>query len=221
LLEHFHEGNLTYRVKGIRKRRRTLSFEISPELAQERGVQSGTWLLLISRYGQFASRALVTDLSADANSILPMNSTESPVNRPDQQHYRSVLNAGLQGSQCAHAGLARDWRESAAARESSLRHPTPHTASRSSGKWKRPDIIFQEWAGTNQAIEKRREPWPSLSVAVLPTRDPREERASRLDRAPLEHADALIAHVRSICKGCKDSGVLKYCVVCLDPVTKY
>ena len=61
LLEHFHEGNMTYRVKGIQEKTPDTFVEISPELAQERGVQSGTWLLLISRYGQVRVRALVTD----------------------------------------------------------------------------------------------------------------------------------------------------------------
>ena len=63
LLEHFHEGNLTYRVPGIKEKTPDVFVEISPELAKERGVQSGTWLVLISRYGQVRVRALVTDRS--------------------------------------------------------------------------------------------------------------------------------------------------------------
>jgi formate dehydrogenase major subunit len=45
LLEHFHEGNLTYRVKGIEEKTPDTFVEISPQLARERGVQSGTWVL--------------------------------------------------------------------------------------------------------------------------------------------------------------------------------
>src|ERR1700681_3098007 len=51
LLEHFHEGNLTYRVKGIQEKTPDTFVEISPELAKERGVQSGTWLLLDRKSG--------------------------------------------------------------------------------------------------------------------------------------------------------------------------
>src|SRR5882724_9456329 len=40
ILEHFHEGNLTYRSKGIREKVPDTWVEISPELAKERGVQS-------------------------------------------------------------------------------------------------------------------------------------------------------------------------------------
>ena len=61
LLEHFHEGNLTYRTEGIREKTPDTFVEVSPELAEERGIQSGTWVQLVSRYGQVRVRALVTD----------------------------------------------------------------------------------------------------------------------------------------------------------------
>src|SRR4029077_463218 len=61
LLEHFHEGNLTYRSEGIREKTPDTFVEVSPQLAAERGIQSGTWVQLVSRYGQVRVRALVTD----------------------------------------------------------------------------------------------------------------------------------------------------------------
>ena len=61
LLEHFHEGNLTYRSEGIREKVPDTFVEVSPALAEERGIQSGTWVQLVSRYGQVRVRALVTD----------------------------------------------------------------------------------------------------------------------------------------------------------------
>jgi len=61
LLEHFHEGNLTYRTVGIREKTPDTFVEVSPELAEERGIQSGTWVQLVSRCGQLRVRALVTD----------------------------------------------------------------------------------------------------------------------------------------------------------------
>ncbi len=42
LLEHFHEGNLTNRVAGIHEQTPDTWVEVSPELATERGIQSGT-----------------------------------------------------------------------------------------------------------------------------------------------------------------------------------
>jgi formate dehydrogenase major subunit len=61
LLEHFHEGNLTYRIEGIRQKTPDVFVEVSPALAAERGIQSGTWVQLVSRYGQVRVRAVVTD----------------------------------------------------------------------------------------------------------------------------------------------------------------
>src|SRR5712664_4108631 len=52
LLEHFHEGNLTYRTEGIREKAPDTFVEVSPELAEERGIQSGAWVQLVSRYGK-------------------------------------------------------------------------------------------------------------------------------------------------------------------------
>src|SRR4029453_22561 len=61
LLEHFHEGNLTYPSDRAGARAPDVFVEVSPELARARGVQSGTWVELTSRYGEARVRALVTD----------------------------------------------------------------------------------------------------------------------------------------------------------------
>ena len=81
LLEHFHEGNLTNRVAGIREKTPDTWVEVSPELAAQRGIQSGTRVQLRSRYGQVRVRALVTERVRGKQLYMPMNSTESPVNR--------------------------------------------------------------------------------------------------------------------------------------------
>ena len=80
LLEHFHEGNLTYRIPGIAEITPDTFVEISPELARERGIQSGSLVRLTSRRGRLHVRALVTDRVHDRELYMPMNSTESPVN---------------------------------------------------------------------------------------------------------------------------------------------
>ena len=81
LLEHFHEGNLTYRTEGIREKTPDTFVEVSPELAQERGIQTGRWVHLTSRYGRVRVRAVVTDRVRGKEMYMPMNSIESPVNR--------------------------------------------------------------------------------------------------------------------------------------------
>ena len=78
MLEHFHEGSLTRRSRGIDEKVPSAFVEISPELAKARGVQSGTWVELISRYGKLRMRALVTERVTGKQLYMPMNSPESP-----------------------------------------------------------------------------------------------------------------------------------------------
>lgn len=92
LLEHFHEGNLTYRTEGIRQKTPDVFVEVSPELAELRGIQNGTWVQLISRYGQVRVRALVTDRVRGDELYMPMNSTEIAVNRLTGSHTDPVTH---------------------------------------------------------------------------------------------------------------------------------
>jgi formate dehydrogenase major subunit len=80
LLEHFHEGNMTYRVPGIREENPERWVEISPELAQERGLHSGHWVEIKSRHGEVRSKVLVTERVDGKQLYLPLNSQEGPVN---------------------------------------------------------------------------------------------------------------------------------------------
>jgi formate dehydrogenase major subunit len=80
LLEHFHEGNMTYRVPGIREENPERWVEVSPELAQERGIHSGHWVEMKSRNGEIRSKVLVTDRVAGKQLYLPLNTQEGPVN---------------------------------------------------------------------------------------------------------------------------------------------
>jgi formate dehydrogenase major subunit len=81
LLEHFHEGNMTYRVNGIKQKTPDSWVEVSPELAAERQIESGRWVELTYRYGRVRVRALVTDRVRGHELYMPMNSNENGVNR--------------------------------------------------------------------------------------------------------------------------------------------
>src|SRR2546428_12885464 len=80
MLEHFHEGNLTYRVPGIQEKTPDTFVEVSPELAEERGIQSGSLVQLTSRHGRLRVRAVVTDRVHNGELYMPMNSAENPIN---------------------------------------------------------------------------------------------------------------------------------------------
>ena len=86
LLEHFEQGNMTYRIPGVREIAPDVFLEISPELAMERGIETGRWVELTSPYGQLRVRVLVTHRVQGHQLYMPMTSIESPVNHLTSSH---------------------------------------------------------------------------------------------------------------------------------------
>jgi formate dehydrogenase major subunit len=80
LLEHFHEGNMTYRVSGIQEETPERYLEISEELAHEQGIVSGRWVRVTSRHGSLVIKALVTNRVFGKQVYLPHLSQEGPIN---------------------------------------------------------------------------------------------------------------------------------------------
>jgi len=140
LLEHFHEGNLTYRIEGIREKTPDTFVEVSPELAKQRGIQSGTWVQLTSRYGQVRVRALVTDRVHGKQLYMPMNSVESPVNRLTSSHTDAVTHTPAYKEAAVHLRVLPEVGESPLPRiNHRFGHPTPQHGVEVERKWKRPD----------------------------------------------------------------------------------
>jgi formate dehydrogenase major subunit len=140
ILEHFHEGNLTYRVDGIREKVPDVFVEVSPETAKERGIQSGTWVQLISRYGQVRVRALVTDRVKGKELYMPMNSAESPVNLLTSSHTDRVTHTPAYKEASVRMRVLEEIGESPLPRVNSrFGHPTPQRGVEAERKWKRPD----------------------------------------------------------------------------------
>jgi formate dehydrogenase major subunit len=82
MLEHFHEGNMTNKSKGIQAKVPQIFVEVSPELAKVRGVKDGSLVRLVSPFGAVKLPVLVTDRVKQNELFLPMNSTdkESAIN---------------------------------------------------------------------------------------------------------------------------------------------
>ncbi|MDA8261707.1 MAG: formate dehydrogenase subunit alpha, partial [Actinomycetota bacterium] len=82
LLEHFHEGNMTYKSAGITQMTPDTFVEVSGELAGKRGIKDGSLVRLTSRRGSVRARALVTDRVSGDELYMPMNSqrNESAIN---------------------------------------------------------------------------------------------------------------------------------------------
>jgi formate dehydrogenase major subunit len=139
LLEHFHEGNLTYRSEGIREQTPDTFVEVSPELASQRGIQSGSWVQLVSRYGQVSVRAVVTDRVQGKELYMPMNSSQSPVNRLTSNHTDATTHTPAYKETSVHLRVLAQVGENPLPRGNyRFGHPTPQMGVEVERKWKQP-----------------------------------------------------------------------------------
>ncbi|GCL73356.1 formate dehydrogenase subunit alpha [Paenibacillus naphthalenovorans] len=94
LLEHFHEGNMTYKSKGISHKVPSEWVEVSPELAKERGIDHGALVRLTSPYGKVEVRVEVTDRVKGNELYMTMNSAEdlSAVNRLTSSYHDRITH---------------------------------------------------------------------------------------------------------------------------------
>jgi len=140
MLEHFHEGNMTYCSDGIREKVPDTFVEVSPELAEERSIQNGTWVQLISRYGKVRVRALVTDRVKGKELYMPMNSSESPVNLLTSSHTDKTTHTPAYKESSVRMNVLAEKGESPLPRVNSrFGHPTPQLNVGVERKWKRAD----------------------------------------------------------------------------------
>ena len=140
LLEHFHEGNLTYRTKGIGEKTPDTFVEVSPELALERGIQSGRFVQLTSRYGKVRVRAVVTDRVRGKQMYMPMNSTENPVNRLTSSYTDPVTHTPAYKEVSVKMTVLPEVGDNPLPRTNSRwGTPTPQRGVEVDRKWNRPD----------------------------------------------------------------------------------
>ena len=143
MLEHFHEGNMTYRSHGIREKVPDTFVEVSPDLARERGIESGTWVQLFSRYGKVRVRALVTDRVQGKELYMPMNSSTSPVNLLTSSHTDIATHTPAYKETSVRMVVLPEIGESPLPRVNSrFGHRTPQNGVLVENKWKRADYDF-------------------------------------------------------------------------------
>jgi formate dehydrogenase major subunit len=140
LLEHFHEGNMTYRVSGIKEKTPNTWIEISPALAAERKVETGRWVELTSRYGRVRLPALVTERVQGRQLYLPMNSSDSAVNRLTGSHTDRATHTPAYKETAVKMRLLDEMGASPLTRGNSRNGtPTPQRGVEVERKWKRAD----------------------------------------------------------------------------------
>jgi formate dehydrogenase major subunit len=140
LLEHFHEGNMTYRTEGIKSKTPCTFVEVSPELATERGIESGSWVQLTSPYGKVRAQAVVTARVHGKELYMPMNSVEEPVNRLTSSYTDKITHTPAYKETSVHLKLLGQNGQNPLPRTNSrFGHPTPQKGVEVERKWKRKD----------------------------------------------------------------------------------
>ncbi|HEY0307480.1 MAG TPA: formate dehydrogenase subunit alpha [Acidobacteriaceae bacterium] len=86
LLEHFEQGSMTYRSEGIKRMTPQTFLEVSPELAEERGLTDGRYVQLRSPWGQVKVQVLISTRVEGKQLYMPMNSVLEPVNKMTSSH---------------------------------------------------------------------------------------------------------------------------------------
>jgi formate dehydrogenase major subunit len=131
---------MTYRTEGIREKTPCTFVEVSPELADERGVQTGSWVQLTSRYGKVRAQAVVTTRVHGNELYMPMNSTDEPVNRLTGSHTDKATHTPAYKETSVQLRVLGQTGDDPLPRTNSRHgHPTPQTGVEVERKWKRSD----------------------------------------------------------------------------------
>lgn len=144
LLEHFHEGNMTYRSEAISKKTPREFLEVSPELAKERGIENGTKVRLTSPYGQVNVRCVVTDRVKNKQVYLPMNTSgEGAINYLTSSHADKDTDTPAYKEISAKMEILEAKGENPLPRINHRNgNPQPQMSVRVEDKWARADYTF-------------------------------------------------------------------------------
>jgi formate dehydrogenase major subunit len=154
LLEHFHEGVMTYRSRGLRELVPDTFVEVSHELAKERGIQDGTALTLVSRYGELDARALVTHRVSGNQIYMPVNSSTARVNLLTGAHTDTVVDTPAYKENSVRM-IVHNRVEETPLPKTNHRYAqrTPQNGAEVERKWLRPDYQIPDGAPLQPGTE--------------------------------------------------------------------
>ncbi len=143
LLEHFHEGNMTFRVPGIKRETPDRWLEVSPELADEHKLTDGQWVDVTSRRATLRVPVLISDRVRGNNAFIPLNSPEKPVNLLTSSDTDSMTHTPAY-KELAVKFKPTTWKGDRPLTAENFRngHPTPQNGVEVERKWKRADYVM-------------------------------------------------------------------------------
>jgi len=81
ILQHYHTGTMTRRVKGLNALVPECLIEINPKDGDKLGIEDGDMIKVISRRGEIVAKTKLTERSAEGMVFIPFHFKESPANR--------------------------------------------------------------------------------------------------------------------------------------------
>ena len=151
LLEHFEQGAMTYQSPGIKEITPITFLEVSPELAKERGIETGRYVQIKSPYGQVKVQVLVTNRVEGKQLYMPMNSVLEPVNKMTGSHMDRATHTPAYKEISVHMTVLEErGKNPLPAANFRNGHRTPQTGVDVEQKWERSDYNLP---GTRPADE--------------------------------------------------------------------
>ncbi|MFC4456178.1 formate dehydrogenase subunit alpha [Deinococcus sonorensis] len=145
MLEHFHEGNMTFRSPGVTSKVPGTFVEVSPDLARERGLEDGRYVRLVSRHGAVKLKVLVTSRVQGKQLYMPMNTQDAQqaVNRLTGSHTDHSTHTPAYKDTAVRMEVLPELGEHPLPRTNHrYGHPTPQPGVEVERKWKRADYRF-------------------------------------------------------------------------------
>ncbi|WP_425435909.1 formate dehydrogenase subunit alpha [Oceanobacillus senegalensis] len=143
LLEQFHEGNMTGKSEGINHKVSEPWLEVSPELAKERKIETGSLVRLISPYGKVKIRVLVSERVSGNELYLPMNTTEheKAVNALTSSYYdKDTHTPNYKEASVRMEVLEKSGESPLPKHNHRFGHPQPQLGVEVERKWRRDDF---------------------------------------------------------------------------------
>jgi formate dehydrogenase major subunit len=145
MLEHFHEGMMTFKSAGITSQVPDSFVELSPALAAERGVETGQFVRLISRSGAIRLRALVSERVEGKELYVPMNAMDSSqmINFLTGSHTDPATHTPAYKDLSVRMEVLPAYGENPLPKHNHRYHrATPQKGVEVQRKWARPDYAF-------------------------------------------------------------------------------
>ena len=154
LLEHFEQGSMTYRSPGVREITPTNFVEVSPELAAERGVSTGSLVQLTSPYGRVRLKVLVSDRVQGKELYMPLNSTTEPVNLLTSSHVdRATHTPAFKETAVQMTVLSKDGDSPLPRQNFRFGHRTPQDGVDVERKWEQPGYRMPGTSSGDKLVE--------------------------------------------------------------------